>query len=208
VDRKIAIGAFAIVAAGLVGLWAATEPAVLRFLGLGDPSDCAGGAVAGGQIGGPFTLVDQTGRTVTDAEVLAQPSLVYFGYTFCPDVCPTDVARNADAVDLLAERGYQVQPVFISVDPKRDTPEALADFASVMHPRMVALSGTDDQVAQAVAAWRAYRNVHDDGSEWYLVDHSTFTYLMLPGTGFADFFRREASAEDIAARTACFLDSR
>jgi protein SCO1 len=71
---------------------------------------------------------------VTEADVITKPSLVYFGYTFCPDVCPFDMARNADAVDLLAERGYDVQPVFISVDPERDTPERLAEFTDFMHP--------------------------------------------------------------------------
>nr|AAA93221.1 RegC [Cereibacter sphaeroides] len=79
----------------------------------------------GRRIGGPFTLVDQEGRTVTDREVLAKPSLVYFGYTFCPDVCPFDMARNAQAVDILTEWGIEVTPVFISIDPKRDTPEQL-----------------------------------------------------------------------------------
>ncbi len=89
-----------------------------------DPfASCRAASVAGGgAIGGPFTLTDEDGKTVTDKEVLAKPSLVYFGYSFCPDVCPLDNARNAEAVDLLAAKGYDVTPVFITIDPERDTP--------------------------------------------------------------------------------------
>ena len=108
--------------------------------------ECRQGQVAGGDIGGPFTLVDTKGQTVTDTDVLTKPSLVYFGYTFCPDVCPMDMARNVEAVDLLAEKGIEVTPVFISIDPARDTPDALADYATNMHPNLVALTGSDEQV--------------------------------------------------------------
>lgn len=191
-------------------VWLAT--AVLAVLVLGpalwwqlrgpDPG-CGGTVVGGGSIGGPFTLVDQTGRTVSEAEVLAGPALVYFGYTFCPDVCPFDVARNADAVDLLAAQGLIVRPVFVTVDPARDTVEVLRDYAGYMHPELVALTGSE---AQVDAAARAYRVYHQRGDgEDYLVDHSTYTYLMLPGTGFADVMGRDLSAEEIAARTACYL---
>lgn len=168
-------------------------------------AECRGGQVGGGAIGGPFTLTDQTGRAVTDADVLDRPALVYFGYTFCPDVCPFDMARNSDAVDILEEQGFDVRPIFISVDPRRDTPEVLAEFAANLHPNMVALTGTDDQVKAAAQAYKAFFQAQDSGDEFYLVDHSTFTYLMLPGSGFADFFRREDSADQMASRVACFI---
>jgi protein SCO1/2 len=174
----------------------------------GDPfDDCRAGQVAGGAIGGPFTLVNQAGATVTDAEVLAKPSLVYFGYTFCPDICPFDNARNAEAVDILEEQGMEVTPVFITIDPSRDTPEVLADYADNMHPRMIGLTGTQDQVDQAIRAYKAYAKKAEGGDpEFYLMDHSTFTYLMLPGGVFADFFKREVTATEMANRTACFLE--
>lgn len=171
-------------------------------------AQCRQGQVAGGDIGGPFSLVNTAGQTVTDADVLTKPALVYFGYTFCPDVCPFDMARNADAVDILAARGIEVTPVFISIDPERDTPEALADYASNMHPKLVALTGSAEQVKAASQAYKTYYKKQDSEDEFYLMDHSTFTYLMLPGTGFVDFFRREITSEQMADSVACFVGAR
>jgi len=168
-------------------------------------SECRGGQVGGGQIGGPFTLVDTTGKTVTDADVLTKPSLVYFGYTFCPDVCPLDTARNGEAVDILEERGFDVTPIFVSIDPVRDTPEALADFTANVHPKMIGLTGSEEQVKAASQAYKTYFKKQDGDEDYYLVDHSTFTYLMLPKIGFADFFRREDTADQMADRVQCFL---
>lgn len=176
-----------------------------------EQASCGASTVAGGadQIGGPFTLVDETGTEVTSAELLTKPSLIYFGYTFCPDVCPLDAARNAEAVDLLAERGMDVQPIFISIDPERDTPEVLAEYTDYLHPEMIGLTGSAEQVKAASQAYRTYYKAQPaaEGEEdFYLVDHSTFTYLTLPETGFVEFFRREVSAEDMAEKTACFVN--
>jgi protein SCO1 len=171
-------------------------------------AQCRQGQVAGGDIGGPFTLVNTAGQTVTDAEVLAKPALVYFGYTFCPDICPLDMARNVEAVDLLAARGIEVTPVFISIDPDRDTPEALADYAANMHPQLVALTGSAEQVKAASQAYRTFYRKQESEDEFYLVDHSTFTYLMLPGTGFVDFFRREITSAEMADSVACFVNAK
>ncbi len=196
--RAAILGICALVAASLWAVYAKRS----------DPlASCRSSQVAGGPgaIGGPFTLTDQTGATVTEADVLARPALVYFGYTFCPDVCPLDMARNVEAVDILEERGLEVTPVFISVDPARDTPEQLTAFAENLHPRMIALTGTPEQVQAAVNAYKAYYKINEGDPDSYLVDHSTFTYLMLPNTGFADFFRREATADEIADGVACFV---
>ena len=183
----------------------------LTLGGPGDPFDpCRASAIAGGpgDIGGPFTLVSETGETVTDAEVLDKPALIYFGYTFCPDVCPLDTVRNADAVDVLAESGHDVRPIFISIDPKRDTPEVVDDFTANLHPEMLGLTGSEEQVAAASQAYRTYYKRHDGtGDEYYLVDHSTFTYLTLPGHGFVEFFHREMGPEAMAERTACFIEA-
>ena len=171
-----------------------------------DLNACTRGTVAGGAIGGPFTLIDQTGATVTDAQVLAQPSLIYFGYTFCPDVCPFDVARNVVAVDILAAQGVDVTPVFITIDPQRDTVEELAAYAEDHHPDMIALTGTEAQTQAAAKAYRVYAQQQpSDHEDFYIVDHSTFSYLTLPGHGFVEFFRNDLSPEQMAERIACFV---
>ncbi len=170
-------------------------------------SDCSTNSVAGGDaaIGGPFTLVNQFGQTVTDKDVITGPTLIYFGYTFCPDVCPLDLARNVEAIDILDERGEQVTPVFITIDPARDTPEELRDFAEVMHEDMIALTGTDEQIAAASKAYKTYYAKVGDGPD-YLMDHLTYSYLMSP-KGFVDFFRRDVTPEDMADTISCYINS-
>ncbi len=171
---------------------------------------CRQGAVSGGMgtIGGPFTLVDGSGATVTDADVITEPSLIYFGYSFCPDICPVDNARNAAAVDILQEdAGIAATPVFITIDPARDTPEVMADYSDNMHPKMVGLTGSDAQIADAAKTYATFYQRSGDDPEYYLMDHQTFTYLVLPEAGTVEFFRRDASPEDVAQRTACFVEA-
>ena len=204
--RLAALSAGVAVAALLGGIWYATlgPNSDDRF------ADCRATAVAGGagQIGGPFELVNKDGETVTDADVITQPTLLYFGYTFCPDVCPFDTVRNADAVDILESQGYMVTPVFISIDPERDTPEAVGDFAANIHDRMIGLTGSPEQVKAASQAYRTYYKKQEEGDpNYYLVDHSTFTYLVLPEHGFVEYFRREVTPEQMADRVACFIDA-
>jgi protein SCO1/2 len=171
-------------------------------------AQCRESQVAGGDIGGPFELVNAAGDTVTDADVITEPSLVYFGYTFCPDVCPLDVARNVAAVDILADRGVSVTPVFISIDPNRDTPEIVGEFAANMHPKMIGLTGSAEQVRAASQAYRTFYQVSGDMDDpYYLVDHSTMTYLVLPEEGFVEFFRRDTPPEQMADTVACFAEN-
>ena len=198
--RLVSIAAVVFVAAGLGLTW------LLGNRGT-DISQCSSSTVIGGDIGGPFELVNGRGETVTDADVITEPSLVYFGYTFCPDVCPFDVARNADAIDILSERGISATPVFITIDPERDTPEIVGDYAFNMHEKMIALTGSAEQIAAASAAYKTYYKAQKDGTDEYLVDHSTFTYLVLPETGFVEFFRRDDTAEQIADKTQCFIEN-
>lgn len=173
----------------------------------GNDVGCGGGVVAGGDIGGPFELVREDGVTVTDQDVFTRPTILYFGYTFCPDVCPLDSARNTQALEILLENGYDAQAAFISIDPERDTPEVVAEFTEIFHERMIGLTGSPEQVAAASKAYKTYYNAHkDEDPEYYLVDHSTFTYLVLPETGFATFFKREDTPEYMAETTACLID--
>lgn len=211
--KAYAIGAAALVALMLAVLAVVAfvqPPFVRQLLGMSDDpfAPCRQGAVMGGldQIGGPFTLVNSQGQTVTDADVITQPSILYFGYTFCPDVCPLDNTRNAQAVEILEEQGIIVQPVFISIDPARDTPEVVDIFAANFHPRMVGLTGSDEQVRAASRAYRTYFARHDDEDpEFYLVDHSTFSYFVLPGHGTVEIFRHEMGAQEVAEIAQCFL---
>lgn len=201
-------GAIAVVVGGLA-LTAAVVYGVGPFSRGDDQfAACRTSAVAGGSgaIGGSFTLVNGNGDTVTDADVITKPSILYFGYTFCPDICPFDAARNADAVDVLAKSGYDVTPVFISIDPDRDTPDVVSEFAQAIHPNMIGLTGSPEQIKAASTAYRTYYKKNDAEDDYYLVDHSTMSYLVLPEHGFVEFFRRDTSAEQMAKTTACFIE--
>jgi protein SCO1/2 len=168
--------------------------------------DCIEGSVAGGNVGGPFELMDHRGQMVTDAQVLDQPALVYFGYTFCPDVCPMDVARNVVVVEILADAGLTVKPVFITIDPARDTVDYLADFVANNHPEMVGLTGTAEQIAKAARAYKVYyRKQPSEDEDYYLMDHSSFSYFMVPDVGFVDFLRSDLPPEVVVDRLACVL---
>jgi len=173
-------------------------------------ASCRRSTVAGGieGLGGSFTLTDENGARVTDAQVFDRPSIFYMGYTYCPDVCPMDAARNAAAVDILAEQGMSVKPVFMSVDPARDTPEQLRDFTDAIHPDMLGITGTPDEVAAVSRAWRGYFRLNDsEDKENYLVDHTTNSFLVIPGHGTVEFFTRDTSPDEMAEQIACFVEA-
>ncbi|MCL4067744.1 SCO family protein [Pseudomonas sp. GX19020] len=200
---------YAIGAAGLLAALIGGTAGYLFFAGQSnaDPlAQCREGNVGGADIGGPFTLLDKTGTEVTDKEVITRPTLVYFGYTFCPDVCPFDMSRNAEALDLLKDVGRDVGLVFVTVDPGRDTPQVVGDYAEAFSETAIGLTGTPEQIDAAAKAYRVYYNHQPATDDFYMVDHSAFTYLMLPGIGFADFYRRDATPEQIAKGVGCMLD--
>jgi protein SCO1 len=138
----------------------------------------------GAKIGGPFTLVDKTGKQVHWSDFAGQYRIVYFGYTFCPDACPMDVQATMagfrtfeQAHPVLAKR---VQPMFISIDPARDTPQAVGEFAAAFHPRLLGLTGTPEQVDVAARAFAVYYAKGEESEGGYLMDHSRTAYLMGP----------------------------
>lgn len=200
--RTYAIAAAAVV---LVGL-AATGYAVMRSSDDDPFADCRRGQVAAGAatIGGPFTLTAADGARVTDAEAITRPTLVYFGYSFCPDFCPTDLSRNALAAETLKEKGIDVGQVFVSIDPARDTPEVVGDFTAAIDPALVGLTGSEADVDAAARAYKVYHRKSGDDPEFYLMDHSTFTYLVAPETGFLEFYGSDATPEAMADSVACF----
>ena len=169
-------------------------------------ANCRAGQVAG-NIGGSFSLVNQDGIIVTNEDIITEPSLIYFGYTYCPDVCPLDSYRNAEAVTILEERGYSVTPIYITFDPQRDTTEVLKKFTSYMHPKMIGLTGSIDQIKNVAKKYRVYfKKQNNEDLENYLVDHTAFTYLVFPKTGFVDFFRRDLNAVQLADKVSCFMN--
>lgn len=193
--------------AGILGLSGAAALAAMSIMGPRDPFGPCRITTVAEDIGGPFVLIDESGREVTDTDLITWPTLIYFGYSFCPDVCPLDNARNVGAMERAAEAGVALQPVFITVDPMRDTPDALAEFTDFFHPDLVGLTGTPFQIAEVAAAFRVFYDIRDENDpEYYLVDHSTFSYLMLPGHGFVDIVMRDESAASVARRAACFVD--
>ena len=193
----------------LAGLVFVSLAAAAIFLAMKQPEGPISPAavnISGAEIGGPFSLTDHTGAPVTSARLIDGPTLIYFGYTFCPDICPVDVAVMASAVDLLAEQGFDVTPVFITIDPARDTPEALAYYAEAMHPRMVALTGTEAQIKAAADAYKIYYERVDlaDSAAYYLMNHTTYTYFVMPD-GIRALFRNGFPPEEMAGEVARIL---
>ncbi|KAG2823859.1 hypothetical protein PC129_g8455 [Phytophthora cactorum] len=156
-------------------------------------------------LGGPWTLVDcDTGRAVTDASFRDKFSLLYFGFTHCPDICPNELVRIGDVLDKMeAEKSPEIVPLFVTVDPKRDTIAQMQAYKVDFHPKLKMLTGTREQVADIAKAYRVYfskADENDDDDDDYLVDHSIVMYLVGPDGQFLDFFTQNARVEDIAAK--------
>ncbi len=137
--------------------------------------------LAGAKIGGDFALVDKDGRTVRYGDFAGRYRIVYFGYTFCPDVCPLDLQKLAQALKLVEQRepevAARIQPIFITIDPQRDTPKVVGEFTAAFSPRLLGLTGNQQQVAAAEKAFAVYAR-KQPSSSGYLMDHSRIAYLM------------------------------
>ena len=162
-------------------------------------------------IGGPFELIDHNGATVTDAAFRGRYMLIYFGYTYCPDVCPTKLAEMTNALDSFAERAparaAKIVPVFISIDPDRDTLAVLREYRKHFHPRMAALTGTEATLRAVAKAYRAYfSKVYPDeksrAAREYLMDHTSYVYLVAPDGRYVTHFTAASTADSIAERFA------
>lgn len=174
----------AIAAGLLLGMGAAFSILPEARAWLGSPSAAAGGKAL---VGGPFELADTAGRPVTDKDFRGRYMLVFFGFTHCPDVCPSGLQTMAAALDALGDKASRVAPVFITLDPERDTPDLLGSYVKAFDPRITALTGTPDQIRQVAKAYRVYfkkvESAAKDGS--YSIDHTAVYYLMSPQGDFA-----------------------
>ena len=185
--RKLALFAPAVVlavavAAGAVFMWQGAPP-------------------PGPAIGGPFTLTDGAGHTVTDRDFRGKWMLVYFGYTPCPDACPTSLTDMANAYDMLApaEQG-KVAMLFVTVDPERDTPAAMKDYVASFDAPILGLSGSPDQIRAAEQAYKVYAAKHREKDGEYAMDHSSIIYVMDPSGRFVANFTQESRPDQIAAK--------
>ena len=150
-------------------------------------------------IGGPFHLTDDQGRARSDADFRGKLLLIYFGYTTCPDLCPTTLATMGDALDRLGKEASQVAPLFITVDPERDTVEHLKGYAEQFGPGMIGLTGSPEQIADVAHAYKVYYHKADaKPGETYLMDHSSIVYLMDRDGRYLANFGPDSTAEDIA----------
>jgi len=156
---------------------------------------------SGPTIGGPFTLENGSGKTVTASDFRGKYLLVYFGYTFCPDVCPTTLNSVATALDQLGPAANALQPVFITVDPKRDTPAVMQRYTAAFTPRLIGLTGTPAQIAAVAKEYHVYYAEHrtGPGPDDYSMDHSSVLYLMGPNGRFVAPLRAETSGAELAA---------
>lgn len=157
-------------------------------------------------IGGPFTLTAGNGQTVTDRSFRGKYLLIYFGYTSCQDVCPMTLTALAAALDHLGTRASQVQPIFVTVDPQRDTPDIVRAYAASFTPRLVGLTGDPDQIRQVTSLYHVSSAVHHAGSpEHYIVDHSSVLYLIGPDGRYLAPIPADETAPAMAATVARYL---
>jgi protein SCO1/2 len=190
---------FVLIAAVLAGLVILGTGAFLVLV-LHDSPRGAAGTALGSAIGGPFQLVDQNGKTVTEADLKGKWSLVYFGYTHCPDACPTALNDISIALADLGPKRDAVRPVFITVDPERDTPESLKAYVTSFDAPILALTGSPEQVAKAAKGYRVYYAKHPEAGGDYSMDHSSVIYVMDPEGRFTASFTHESAPEQIAER--------
>lgn len=167
----------------------------------GGPSE-TGGLLGQPTVGGPFELVNGDGETVTQADFAGRHMVVYFGFTYCPDICPTELIAVADALDLLdADEAQEFQPIFVTVDPERDTPDVVKDYVGNFHERMVGLTGSPEQIREAARAYRVYyaKQEQEDPDIPYQMAHSSYIYVMGPDGLYRRHFSMGTTPETIAA---------
>lgn len=186
--------------------WILCLVALIAFFALKPASHPVGGetaptAIAGAEnFGGDFTLTDHHGQTVTQNSWPDTYKILYFGFTFCPDVCPTGMSKISNALNTLPkETQDKIQPLFITVDPARDTTEILKTYTPLFYPRFIGLTGTDEQIEHMKKLYKVFAAKEGDSNTDYMINHSAFTYLLDPEGKLIALYSHDISATDMAA---------
>ncbi len=162
---------------------------------------------AAAAVGGPFQLTSGDGKTVTDRDLRGKYVLIYFGYTSCPDVCPTTLQHVADALTALGSKAADLQPLFITVDPERDTQKIVRQYAAAFSPQLIGLTGTAEEIARVEKEFHVYAAIRRTGSgkDDYTVDHSSVLYLMGPDGGFLAPIPADEQGKEMAGEIASHM---
>jgi len=156
---------------------------------------------------GPYLLTDHTGKPATDQSWPGKYKLIYFGFTYCPAICPTELQKITYALNAMGSKADIIQPIFITVDPERDTPQKMKDYVAMFHPRLVGLTGTREQVDAALKTFKIYAAKRQDpGASDYTMDHSAFTYFIAPDDRLLTVFKTSDSGDDMIKTMSQWLD--
>ncbi len=166
-------------------------------------------AVTDDAFGGPFTLTNHLGQNVTDKDYTGKYRLIYFGFTFCPAICPTELSKMTSVMNDLGDRSKEIQPLFMTVDPERDTVEKMKNYVSLFHSSLIGLTGTSDQIKSVLKDYKIYAAKVDDPSlSEYTMDHSSFIYFIAPDDRLLHIFRINDSADVMTAKIMQWMDKK
>ncbi len=163
-------------------------------------------AVTEDKFGGPINLTDQNGNKVTDVDFAGKYRLMFFGFTFCPAICPTELSKITSVLKTLGDAGKNIQPIYVTVDPERDTPDKMKNYVSLFHPSLVGLTGSPQEIKDTLKAYKIYAaKVQQEGLTEYTMDHSTFTYFIAPDGRLLHIFKLDDTAPFMAETISAWL---
>ena len=193
--RRVVLALALLLLAAAIGFYALSTD-VARQIGAGEA-----------RVGGPFKMVNHRGEQVTEQTFLGKPMLLVFGFTFCPDICPTELQVTTEALQLLGSKGADIQPLFVTVDPERDTAEVLESYVTYFNPKLVGLTGSRDQVKTMADSYRVFyeKRPNKENPEAYTMDHTSIIYLMDEKGKFLKHFSYTTDAKALAVGIAAAL---
>lgn len=167
-------------------------------------------AVTSDEFAGPFTVVDQDGKTITEKDYAGQYKLIYFGFTFCPAICPTELSKMTTALKALSPaEAEKIQPLFVTVDPERDTPKVMKTYISMFHPKLIGLTGTPEQIKDMLKTYKIYAaKVEDPALSEYTMDHSSFVYFIAPDGRLLHIFKMPDTAAEMQQTIQAWLSQK